>query len=253
MWKKHWYKTRQWFSNLHAVFSMQFVGGGDSIGAKQLDQHWCPLARLMFDEFCCCRKVFIIQRRADFIFQLVVTFPQSMLLLVSSICSSAESRLCGSLACGAPSFFHVLPLLLRLWQTCKEEIFSEHGQTISGSWRQFEAVVVIDSCFLRIWTGVREQDQDWHRSKIWAERWIKTRAFFQTTVMKPKLMLPAGPPASSLQIRSKVEAWLVSRLRLVGLGQFLWNSCLIQADCGLLWCLETNGEAGLCYMMASNL
>jgi hypothetical protein len=28
--------------------------------------------------------------------------------------------------------------------------FSEHGQTISGSWRQFEAVVVIDSCFLRI-------------------------------------------------------------------------------------------------------
>jgi hypothetical protein len=39
MWKKHWYKTRQWFSNLHAVFSMQFVGGGDSIGAKQLDQH----------------------------------------------------------------------------------------------------------------------------------------------------------------------------------------------------------------------
>ena len=80
-------------------------------------------ARLMFDEFCCCRKVFIIQRRADFIFQLVVTFPHSMLLLASSICSSADSRLCGSLACGAPSFSHVLPLLLRLWQTCKDDFF----------------------------------------------------------------------------------------------------------------------------------
>ena len=115
-----------------------------------IDVLW-PGSWLMFDEFCCCRKVFIVQRRADFIFQLVVTFPQSMLLLASSICSSADSRLCGSLACGAPSFFHVLPLLLQLWQKCKEEIFF---RTRSSYFWFLET----------IWSG-------------WAERWIKTRAF----------------------------------------------------------------------------
>ena len=147
MWKKHWHTTRQWFSNLHAMFSMQFGCGGDSIGAKQLDQHWCPLARLMAHVWW----ILLLQESVYCTTQGRFYFPTCRNVPAKYVTSGQfylfkcrqPALWVSSLWC---SFLLSRPALIIATVTQMQggDFFSEHGQAISDSWRQFEAVELKD-------------------------------------------------------------------------------------------------------------